>query len=357
MPSARAVRPAAPGARRPRRARPRAGSSAAPTSCTRTACGRARRGGRSPSGAATSRRRRRLHNAVARRRPSTGAVYAALERVVARRSALVLGVSADLVDAACGGSGPVRTGLAVVAAPAAAGPRRVTGTPCAPTSGSAAAPRSPSPWPGSPRRRASTCCSTPRRELDGETRRPGSPSWPATARCGRRCRPRIDAERCRCGCSVTATDVPDLLRGRRRRRVERGVGGPAGRHPGGPARGGRRRRHRRRRDRCRRRRRRAARAAGDPVSLSRAIRDVVLARGGARRPAVPRRRARAAELPTEADALEAALTAYRSVLPTRPRPEHAVRRWDRRVGSRSVGRARDDVSLKPVVVRRRNRSS
>ena len=56
-----------------------------------------------------------LHNAA----PSgalTGVVYAGLERVVARGSALVLGVSADLVDAV-DRLGARRTGLAVVAAP------------------------------------------------------------------------------------------------------------------------------------------------------------------------------------------------------------------------------------------------
>ena len=59
-----------------------------------------------------------LHNAA----PSgalTGVVYAGLERVVARGSALVLGVSADLVDRV-DRLGARRTGLAVVAAP----PRR-----------------------------------------------------------------------------------------------------------------------------------------------------------------------------------------------------------------------------------------
>ena len=55
--------------------------------------------------------------------------------------------------------------------------------------------------------------------------------------------------------------------------------------------------------------------AGDPVSLSRAIRDVRAVRRGARRPAVQGGRAGSGELPTEADALEAALAAYRSVLP------------------------------------------
>ncbi len=56
-----------------------------------------------------------LHNAA----PSgalTGAVYAVLERVVARGSALVLGVSADLVDR-MRALGARRTGLAVVPAP------------------------------------------------------------------------------------------------------------------------------------------------------------------------------------------------------------------------------------------------
>ena len=56
-----------------------------------------------------------LHNAA----PSgtlTGAVYAALERVVARGSALLLGVSADLVERTRR-LGARRTGLAVIAAP------------------------------------------------------------------------------------------------------------------------------------------------------------------------------------------------------------------------------------------------
>lgn len=63
-----------------------------------------------------------LHNAA----PSgalTGAVYAGLERVVARGSALVLGVSADLVDRMCR-LGARRTGLAVIAAPAPREARR-----------------------------------------------------------------------------------------------------------------------------------------------------------------------------------------------------------------------------------------
>jgi glycosyltransferase involved in cell wall biosynthesis len=54
--------------------------------------------------------------------------------------------------------------------------------------------------------------------------------------------------------------------------------------------------------------------ADDPVSLSRAIRDVVVhgaVRDNLRSKAVER----AAHLPTEADALEATLEAYRSVLP------------------------------------------
>jgi glycosyltransferase involved in cell wall biosynthesis len=62
-----------------------------------------------------------LHNAA----PSgafIGAVYAALERVVALRAALVLGVSADLVDRMAS-LGARRVGLAVVAAP----PRRHAG--------------------------------------------------------------------------------------------------------------------------------------------------------------------------------------------------------------------------------------
>ena len=52
----------------------------------------------------------------------------------------------------------------------------------------------------------------------------------------------------------------------------------------------------------------------DPVSLSRAIRDVVV-HGAVRDNLRSRAVERAADLPTEADALEAALTAYRSVLP------------------------------------------
>lgn len=56
-----------------------------------------------------------LHNA-APSGPVTGAVYAALERVVARGSSLVLGVSADLVER-IERLGARRTALAVVAAP------------------------------------------------------------------------------------------------------------------------------------------------------------------------------------------------------------------------------------------------
>ena len=52
----------------------------------------------------------------------------------------------------------------------------------------------------------------------------------------------------------------------------------------------------------------------DPVSLSRAIRDVVV-HGAVRDNLRSRAVERAAELPTEADALAAALEAYRSVLP------------------------------------------
>jgi glycosyltransferase involved in cell wall biosynthesis len=53
---------------------------------------------------------------------------------------------------------------------------------------------------------------------------------------------------------------------------------------------------------------------GDPVSLSRAIRDVVV-HGAVRDNLRSKSVERAAHLPTEDDALEAALAAYRSVLP------------------------------------------
>ena len=52
----------------------------------------------------------------------------------------------------------------------------------------------------------------------------------------------------------------------------------------------------------------------DPVSLSRAIRDVIVF-GGVRDDLRSKAVERSAHLPTEEDALEAALTAYRSVLP------------------------------------------
>ncbi len=54
--------------------------------------------------------------------------------------------------------------------------------------------------------------------------------------------------------------------------------------------------------------------AGDPVSLSRAVRDVVL-HGGVRDDLRSKAVERAGLLPTEADALASALAAYRSVLP------------------------------------------
>ena len=53
---------------------------------------------------------------------------------------------------------------------------------------------------------------------------------------------------------------------------------------------------------------------GDPVSLSRAIRDVVV-HGAVRDNLRSKSVERAGHLPTEDDALEAALAAYRSVLP------------------------------------------
>ena len=155
--AARAVRPPAPGPRRPGRARPAAGWSAVPTWCTPTGCGpppwRCW-----PSGAASVPVVATLHNAA----PSaalTGAVYAALERVVALRSTLVLGVSADLVER-MRRLGARRTGLAVVAAP----PRRAATRDRYAVHadlGLAGSPRSPSSWRGWPRRRGSTCCSTP----------------------------------------------------------------------------------------------------------------------------------------------------------------------------------------------------
>ena len=185
-----------------------AGWSAVPTSCTPTGCGPAAVAvlavGRGPVPVVAT-----LHNAA----PCgalTGAVYAALERVVALRSALVLGVSADLVER-MRRLGARRTGLAVRGRAAARGPRPATGTPCAPTSASAAAPRSPSSWRGSPRRRGSTCCSTPTASWPSASLSTWSPSWPATGRCGRPLQARIDAERLPVRLLGHRDDVPDLL--------------------------------------------------------------------------------------------------------------------------------------------------
>ena len=165
------LRPPAPGARRAGRARPgRAG-------------GRRRRGARPraaggapwrcwPSVRAPVPVVATLHNAA----PAgalTGAVYAGLERVVALRSPLVLGVSADLVERMRAARRPPhragRGGRAAAHATATARPVRRARRPRR----RRAAPRSPSSWPGSPRRRGSTCCSTRSRAGAATTARPG----------------------------------------------------------------------------------------------------------------------------------------------------------------------------------------
>ena len=251
-----------------------------------------------------------LHNAA----PTgtlTRTVYAALERVVARGSSLVLGVSADLVER-MERLGARRAALAVVAAPrprhavrdrfavrAALGVGGHTAlgvvvARLAPQKGldllldaHRELPRLGRPRHGRRRRRSAA------RAAAGEDRRRGPPRAPARA-ASRRARP---AQR------------------RRRRHLQRGLGGPAGRRPGSPPRRGGDRRHRRRRHR----RRSTGEAAllvpaGDPVSLSRAIRDVVL-HGAVRDELRSRAVERSASLPTREDALAAALTAYHSVVP------------------------------------------
>jgi glycosyltransferase involved in cell wall biosynthesis len=251
-----------------------------------------------------------LHNAA----PSgalTGAVYAALERVVALRSTLVLGVSADLVER-MRRLGARRTGLAVVAAPPQRHAARdryavradlgLTGHTALVVVVARLAPQ-----------KGLDLLLDAHRELRGEALdlvtvvagdgplRPGLQS-------------RIDADELPVRLLGHRDDVPDLLAAADvvvSSAVWEGqpVGIQEALHAG------------------------AAVVAtdvggtaavvgdaallvpgGDPVSLSRAIRDVVLY-GGVRDDLRSKAVERAAQLPTEQDALEAALAAYRSVQP------------------------------------------
>ena len=245
-----------------------------------------------------------LHNAA----PSgalTGAVYAALERVVALRSALVLGVSADLVER-MRRLGARRTGLAVVAAP-----------PARTASRDRYAVRTDLGVAGRTALAVVVARLAPQKGLDllldahrelrrRRRRRPRDGRRRRRARCATPLQTRIDAEHLPVRLLGHRADVPDLLAAADvvvSSAVWEGqpVGIQEALHAG------------------------AAVVAtdvggtaavvgdaallvpgGDPVSLSRAIRDVVVhgaVRDNLRSKAVER----AAHLPTEADALEAAL--------------------------------------------------
>ncbi len=252
-----------------------------------------------------------LHNAA----PAgalTGAVYAALERVVALRSALVLGVSADLVER-MRRLGARRTGLAVVAAPPArtAGRDRFTVRADLGLGGRTALAVVVARLAA---QKGLDLLLDAHRELavgepldlvtvvagDGPLRGP--------------LQARIDAERLPVRLLGHRADVPDLLAAADvvvSSAVWEGqpVGIQEALHAGaavvatdvgGTAAV-------------------AGEAAllvpgGDAVSLARAIRDVVV-HGAVRDNLRSRAVERAGELPTEADALDAALAAYRSVLP------------------------------------------
>ena len=252
-----------------------------------------------------------LHNAA----PSgalTGAVYAALERVVALRSALVLGVSADLVER-MRRLGARRTGLAVVAAPPvrAVGRDRYTV-------------RADLGIGGRTALAVVVARLAPQKGLDllldaHRELTAGEPLDLVTVVAGEGplragLQSRIDAEQLPVRLLGQRDDVPDLLAAADvvvSSAVWEGqpVGIQEALHAG------------------------AAVVAtdvggtaavvgdaailvpgGDPVSLGRAIRDVVV-HGAVRDNLRSRAVERAGELPTEADALEAALAAYRSVLP------------------------------------------
>ncbi len=254
-----------------------------------------------------------LHNAA----PTgafTGTVYAALERVVALRADLVLGVSADLVDRMTS-LGARNVGLAVVAAPA---PRAATRDRYAvradlgvggPTSLGVVVARL-----------------APQKGLDvlldahGEIR--GTDLVTVVAGDGPEraaLQKRIDAESLPVRLLGLRDDVPDLL-GAADVVISSAVweGQPVGLqealHAGAAI---------------------VATDVGgtgavvgdaallvprsDPISLSRALRDVVL-NDSVREHLRSKAMERSAELPTPVDALEAAMTAYESVLRGRPRP-------------------------------------
>lgn len=251
-----------------------------------------------------------LHNGA----PSgalTGAVYAALERLVARRSALVLGVSADLVER-MRRLGARRTGLAVVAAPP---PRSATRDRYAvradlglggPTALAVVVARL------APQKGLDLLLDAHAElvadDLDLVTVVAGDGPLRAPLQA------RIDAEQLPVRLLGHRDDVPDLLAAADvvvSSAVWEGqpVGIQEALHAGAAVVatdvGG------------------TAAVAGDaallvpaadPVSLSRAIRDVVL-HGAVRDDLRSKAVERSAHLPTGADALEAALTAYRSVLP------------------------------------------
>lgn len=255
-----------------------------------------------------------LHNAA----PSgalTGAVYAALERVVALRSAVVLGVSADLVER-MRRLGARRTGLAVVAAPPARAVRRDRHTV-----------RTDLGIHGRTALAVVVARLAPQKGLDllldaHHELAAGEPLDLVTVVAGdgplrAPLQARIDAEGLPVRLLGQRDDVPDLLAAADvvvSSAVWEGqpVGIQEALHAG------------------------AAVVAtdvggtaavvgdaallvpgGDPVSLARAVRDVVV-HGAVRDNLRSRAVERADELPTAADALEAALAAYRSALPPPP---------------------------------------
>ncbi len=252
-----------------------------------------------------------LHNAA----PSgalTGAVYAALERVVALRSALVLGVSADLV-VRMQRLGARRTGLAVVAAPPL---RTVTRDRSAVRAGLGIGGTTPLV--------VVVARLAPQKGLDllldahRELRRDDDPDLVTVVAGDGPLRAvlqtRIDAERLSVRLLGHRADVPDLLAAADvvvssalwegqpvgiqealhagAAVVATDVGG-TGAVVGDAA---------------------LLVPGGDAVSLARAIRDVVV-HGSVRDDLRSKAVERAAQLPTGEDALEAALAAYRSVLP------------------------------------------
>jgi glycosyltransferase involved in cell wall biosynthesis len=252
-----------------------------------------------------------LHNAAPSGR-LTGAVYAALERVVALRSALVLGVSADLVER-MRRLGARRTGLAVVAAPP---PRTVTRD--------RFSVRTDLGIGGRTALAVVVARLAPQKGLDllldaHRELAAGEALDLVTVVAGEgplrgALQARIDAERLPVRLLGQRDDVPDLLAAADvvvSSAVWEGqpVGIQEALHAGAAV---------------------VATDVGgtaavvddaallvppaDPVSLARAIRDVVV-HGAVRDNLRSRAAERAGELPTEADALESALAAYRCVLP------------------------------------------